>query len=749
MKSTSDLKDLSNIEWLSKKGSRNYFQNLIFTTFHRVLDTLVIGSSLSKGLILIQFIQLVTMLFNEKNPNLSQVLPRDFLYYIKFPLIYPFLKDVSFIYTIILAVPILIFLAISMYLFFRIYNLSEKKHKEYGDIKLFFGLSMYYIDTILVIPMFGICFKLTVCGTDANEPSCGSTGFFIYLIVSLVLLLTLFVIEMCVGMFFFNFDFKMKDNLSRSYNIMHLVFRIYCIMVAGLDVYMNDGNQKLTTVLFIHFIFASIFCIDYYNRLPYYNREVSEFYCNGVFGYFWITLVLLATFLADYELINDNMIYIIMIGIFFFLYVVRTYREFFYRNLIIKEIDEIDNEIHLDARFRYLIQIVKNSKKNKQDELLLTSIIKVHTEKCQDPECVCKKRSTLFDPKVKQNGDEDSRIFKDEVFIKNYLLTLIKDSCKKLPKSSLLNIDLFLFLYKEMNNIPQVNHNIILFEKQSQQSLFVTVKYAIYRLKISIYYFMKDRNKYHPTSSIMFENIRVFDEEMKNLHKISLKIVELYARMWDILGDVVPDIVLLERVCTKLIDERNNAELIYQKLLRVTSNSLSFLTLMTLYSKFIAFDDLLFSEIQEKLKKLEGTPSVEDSINLDVEVFKKHFLKYEGAYQKINLEGQFCSIAISFNFENLGQIVWSSESCYQIFEYESSYLRTFNIAHIIPGVIAKHHHDFLKDYFTVGREKLLNNLSHLWAIDKRKNLFSILLVLKLFISKEGLTVHLILPRWSV
>lgn len=737
---TSDLKDLSNLEWLSKKGSRNYFQNLIFTTFHRVLDTLVIGSSLSKGLILIQFIQLVTMLFNEKNPNLSHVLPYDLLYYIKFPLIYPFLKDVSFVYTILLSIPILIFLALSMYLFFSIYGLSEKKHKEYGGTKLFFGLSMYYIDTILVIPMFGICFKLTVCGNEANQPSCGSTGFFIYLIVSLVLLLTLFVIEMCVGMFFFNFDFKMKDNLSRSYNIMHLVFRIYCILVAGLDVYMKDGNQKLTTVLFIHFIFACIFCIDYYNRLPYYNREVSEFYCYGVFGYFWITLVLLSTFLANYDLINDNMIYIMIIGIFFFLYVVRTYREYFYRRLIIKEIDEIDNEIHLDARFRYLIQIVKNSKKNKQDELLLTSIIKVHTEKCQDPECVCKKRSSLFDPKSKENGDEDTRIFKDEVFIKNYLLTLIKDSCKKLPKSSLLNIDLFLFLYKEMNNIPQVNHNIILFEKQSQQSLFVTVRYAIYRLKISIYYFLKDRNKYHPTSGIMFENIRVFDEEMKNLHKISLKIVELYARMWDILGDVVPDIVLLERVCTKLIDERNNAELIYQKLLSVTNNSLSFLTLMTLYSKFIAFDDLLFCEIQEKLKKLEGTPSVEDSINLDVEVFKKHFLKYEGNYQKINLEGQFCSIAISFNFENLGQIVWSSESCYQIFEYESSYLRTFNVAHIIPGVIAKHHHEFLKDYFTVGREKLLNNLSHLWAIDKRKNLFSILMVLKLFISKEGLTV---------
>ena len=205
-------------------------------------------------------------------------------------------------------------------------------------------------------------------------------------------------------------------------------------------------------------------------------------------------------------------------------------------------------------------------------------MIKVHTEKCVDVMCVCKNISDLYDPKSNEVSDPNISIFKNTVFIKNYLLMLIKESCKKLPKSSLLNIDLFLFLFKEMHNIPQVNHNIMLFEKQSQQSLFVTVKYAIYRLKISIYYFMKDKNKNSLTGAITFENIRVFDEEMKILNKQSVKIVELYARMWDILGDVVPDIILLEKVCMKLIDERSNAEITYQKILGVTNSSLIFLS---------------------------------------------------------------------------------------------------------------------------------------------------------------------------
>lgn len=737
---TSDLKDLRNIEWLNKKGSRNVIQNLIFTTFHRVLDNLVVSESMSKSLILITFIQLTTMIMNDKNTSLVQVLPKEFLYFIKFPLIYPYLKDISFLYTMMTIIPVAAFLFLSTYLFFRIYSLSEKRHKEYGGIKRFFGISMYLIDTILVIPLFGICFKFTLCGESTDLPDCNSTEYFFFLFITIVVLVSLFVVEMCVGMFFFNFDFKMRDNLSRSYNIMHLVFRIYCVIITSLDVYMNDNHQKLTTVFFMHFIFASIFCIDYYNRLPYYNRFVSEFYCIGVFGYFWISLVLLCTYLADYQLITDNMVYIILIGLGFFLYVVRTYREYFYRRLIIKEIDEIDNEIHLDARFRYLMEIVQNSKKSMQDDLLLTSIIKVHTEKCNNNDCLCKQKTEIYDPKSKQESNPNVPIFKNEVFIKNYLLMLIKDSCKKLPKSSLLHIDLFLFLFKEMNNISQVNHNIILFEKQSQQSLFVTVRYAIYRLKISIYYFLKDKNKDHPTSSIMFENIRVFDEEMKNLSKNCVKIVELYARMWDILGDPVPDLVLLERVCTKLIDEREITELVYHKILGVTKSSLNFLTLMTLYSKFIVFDDLLFIEIQEKFKNIITTSAIEDSINVKEADFKKQFILQENNRQLINMEGPFCSISISFNSENLGQIVWSSESCQQIFEFESNYLRTFNVAHIIPGVIAKHHNTFLTNYFELGREKLLNHLSHLWALNKNKCLFSIFIILKTFISREGLTV---------
>ena len=141
---------------------------------------------------MIQFIQLITMIVNDKSPIVNKVLPKNFLSFVKFPLIYDFLNDLKFVYTILSAVPVTFFLVFLVYLFFRIYNLSEKKHKEYGSIKRFFGISMYLIDTVLVIPIFGVCFKMTICGDNLILPSCTSSIYFVSILVSIFLILGYF-----------------------------------------------------------------------------------------------------------------------------------------------------------------------------------------------------------------------------------------------------------------------------------------------------------------------------------------------------------------------------------------------------------------------------------------------------------------------------------------------------------------------------------------------------------------------------
>lgn len=636
--------------------------------------------------------------------------------------------------------PILIFLIWIVYGYLKIFGLPEKEHKKYGDLKQNYGQMLYLLDSILITPCFGVLLKLFICGESSGvsgAPECLSSIHIIFSVLAGTLLFALFTSVVLVGMFFFNYYFKDRDSLSRSSNIMHLGFRLYQIIAIAVDLFIFDQDQSFTVNLFLHSISATIFCLDYNKRIPYYNPKVSEAYCFCVYSYFWVNLVLLITHLANIEIINSNVIFVIFIGLMFFLYIVKTFREYFYRSLIIKEIWEIDNEIYLDVRFRYLMAISKNAKKDKKDELLLTSIIKVHTEKCVNCSCICKRREVLYDPKNKKYSNPNVPIFKDGVFIKNYLLMLAQQSCKKMPRSSLLNINYFLFLFEELNNLPSVNHQISLFEKQFHNSLFITVQYAIFRVRISIHYVLKKWNKSEYLSRNLYENIRVYDEGMAQFREMSLEIVESYARMWDILNDPAPDFTVLEQVCTKITDNKKKAYRKYKEILHVTNTSMNLLAIMKVYSKFIIFDDLLLMEVEETIKA-SREPLMKDSLMMKKEDFKKSFH---------DIETNWCSISVSLNLENLGQIVWSSQSCEAMFGYESNYFRTFNIAHILPQNIAIKHHSLLMNYFKTGRQTMLHNMVHGWALNKENFIMSILITMKIFINQEGLSaLSLISPQ---
>jgi hypothetical protein len=166
------------------------------------------------------------------------------------------------------------------------------------------------------------------------------------------------------SLFFFNYSFSQRDNLSRSSNIMHLLFRVNVLALVGLDIFLDQSN-KLRTMLFLHTISSLIFLVDYYNRVPYYVSAISETYCLAISAYFWVNIVLLITNMAGIEILQINVVWIILIGLTFFLYIVGACRVYFQRRMIILSVSEINKEVRLDVRFRYLIGIVKNSKKNK------------------------------------------------------------------------------------------------------------------------------------------------------------------------------------------------------------------------------------------------------------------------------------------------------------------------------------------------------------------------------------------------
>lgn len=570
-------------------------------------------------------------------------------------------------------------------------------------------------------------------GAEGRYPMCWSTMSILSQIAATILSLTYLGLLLIIGMFYFNFDFGLQDSLSRSYNIMHLMFRIYSIGLVALDEFLPGGpnSNKRLIVYVAQVLFGLIFGVDYFKRFPYYNLKVSAIYCLSLAAYSWIALIVLISHLISADLITNNMLYITLIGLIFCMYLMRTYRTYFYRRLVINDLDDITSELHLYTRFRYLLQIDANKEVDTNDGLLITSLIKEHLDKCLDAQCMCKNRKDLHDPKSKANCDLDVPSYKDTVFIKHFMQLMVKKSLIKMPKSSLLNIAYCLYLASEMENIPLANQQILIFETQLQQNLFVTAKYAIFRIKIGIYYHIKDKNKGSPVGRLKFENIRWFDEKMRLMKASAAKVIELYCKMWDALGELNCDVTAFDKVCRGLSDEKTAAEKNFFALAKLAPNSVNLLNLMTLYANFVVFDDLLLMTLHESVKVIVGnTKPMAQGLSASEYI--------ENLY---NMQETSCSIAIGLTNENLGQILWSSDSCQTIFGFDSNYFKSFNIRAIMPGSISKKHDLFVSNFIQTSHFRSHFKLNSYWAINKDRNLMAIYVSLKTFVFNEGLAVR--------
>jgi len=180
--------------------------------------------------------------------------------------------------------------------------------------------------------------NVTKCSKNEDTPdqTCYSTLLLIINAISFIEFLVFFMMLIIVGMFFFNFNFSRKDNLSRSPNIMHFVFKLYQVFMIGLDIFYisskKEEDRDFGTIVILHTVFAFIFCIDYYLRLPYYKDIVSESYCICVHSYFWASLVFLICQFTKVPTLTDNVLTMLLVGLCFFLYVIKQFRQHFFKN---------------------------------------------------------------------------------------------------------------------------------------------------------------------------------------------------------------------------------------------------------------------------------------------------------------------------------------------------------------------------------------------------------------------------------
>lgn len=99
-------------------------------------------------------------------------------------------------------------------------------------------------------------------------------------------------------------------------------------------------------------------------------------------------------------MLHENVLVIMGLGMAFFLKLFLNIRNYFVKVLMNSELDEIQSAVLLDLKLRNYNNLAKTLD-IKKSELLLASLLKIHSDKCTNVTCPCKKRSNLIDPKKK------------------------------------------------------------------------------------------------------------------------------------------------------------------------------------------------------------------------------------------------------------------------------------------------------------------------------------------------------------
>ena len=76
------------------------------------------------------------------------------------------------------------------------------------------------------------------------------------------------------------------------------------------------------------------------------------------------------------------------------------------------------------------------------------------------------------------------------------------------------------------------------------------------------------------------------------------------------------------------------------------------------------------------------------------------------------------TISISNKIETMGNISWISKNIPSLFNYSRDEMKSMNISKLMPNLFAEYHGDILNNFYGTCHEEAINNLKHLWAINK-------------------------------
>lgn len=709
-------------------------QNTLFDVFDLVLENRKLSVGLANFLIAMHYLQMISMLFNASNPDLEETLIQNYLFLGDYFLIFLGLsKSPNFAISLFVTILITLLILVLILGFFYIHFFKDPDDIFQKDFSNLLAFLYDCLDRVFLIPCFGVLILNMTCVSY----SCGSLEHIILIIWSITLIIIIIFLEFLYVFCFFNFTFRIMDGFSRNPSQRPFLSFLIKILLITFSVVM-DINSNYFILVSSHTIYGWFLFQETLTNYPYHDKNVSK--CYGIFvsGYFWInaSLVFVRLVGSISSFFKENTLVIIFLGAVLFVKLFLTLRNYTIKELMISELDEIKSDIHLDLKVR-LFNDLSQTIHIKKHELLLASLLKIHSDKCEDIDCICRRRNELYDPFLNIYGDQNLQFHKDDVFVKHYLIKMIKEGIAKFSDSKLLYLDFIFYNFEALKIYAPIYCFIKYFQQKYPNNLHLSFQFCIHRLLAQLERFLIKKNHQAGLNEcLMIDNVKKFDKGIINLRVRLTQCLDDYMQIWNNLNQNMPDLGVLLKTCNHCIENNNELLKQYEILVGLNDQSQKLKNYMEIYCLYISYDELLWARVEKDIR-----------MPLHMEIGDSLHQELEYLLHKYNMfDDNVGTVVISPNFENMGQILWVSCNIPKIFHYDVNQFKTMNVSNLMPDVIGKTHEKILQTFYLTSKEIAINNFRHVWALNKEGFCFSVNILVKIIPMKDDFEIMGLIHR---
>ena len=324
----------------------------------------------------------------------------------------------------------------SFYMFFFIP--AKFKNKQ---LRCVFGIWTYfylYVGVHYVISILILHFK-----TEKQQEAYLVT---IFTVINLALILFT-VITYVFGVFLFaNYSLRNKDSLAQELFLSMFMEKFMFLFVIPFTFFLKKSFPTLAG--FISMIFVLNLLYNYYQKVHYTNHSVSIGYLIIVCFSLYFFIIFLISNLSEIEFISNNFYVLIVVGFCFIGFDLFLFRDAIFNYFVFLDISKVKNVAYFNKHIRLIVQLIQSAKKGSQSaEFLMLSVMTNHTKHCRSCHCLCRSRSECHDPKTNQFSSESIPVWKDFIFIRNVIYSVILDFSRRIPIYERKEVDLLLIFY--------------------------------------------------------------------------------------------------------------------------------------------------------------------------------------------------------------------------------------------------------------------------------------------------------------